>query len=94
MTPDLFDRFSGDDDVVQRVKLHDLAMALHYDTGKALLVSETGEEANAIWLPRSQVECVPTDKTVDAVKKDGQIVALPLVTITIPEWLAKDKGLI
>lgn len=98
MTPrDLFnrdgDRFSGDDDIVQKVKLHDLSMALHYDTGKAVLVSETGEEEKAKWLPKSQVEIEQTGKTVTAVKKDGQSIALPLVTVTVPEWLAKDKGL-
>jgi hypothetical protein len=76
------------------VKLHDVTMALHYDTGKAVFVSSTGEEAKAIWLPKSQVEILNEGKTCGAIDKRGQHVTVPLVKITVPEWLAKDKGLI
>ena len=85
---------SDEDNRVEKSSLHDLTMALHYDTGKAVLVSETGEESKAVWLPRSQVEVDNTGKSTDAVKKDGQIIRVTLVTVTLPEWLAKKNGLI
>lgn len=75
-------------------KLHDFEMVLHYDTGKAVLVSETGEEARAVWLPKSQIEIHREGKSGDAVKKDGQVVVLPIIAVVVPEWLAKEKGLI
>lgn len=86
--------FDDASDRVEKVSLHDLTMALHYDTGKAVLVSETGEEAKAVWLARSQIEIAPTAQQTDAVKKDGEIIKVPLVTVTLPEWMAKQKGLI
>lgn len=76
------------------VKLHDFEMVLHYDTGKAVLVSDTGEESKAVWLPKSQVEIHNEGKTGDAVKKDGQVVVLPIVVVTVPDWLAMKQGLI
>lgn len=84
----------GDDNAVTKSDLSDFDMALHYDTGKAVLVSETGEEAKAIWLPKAQIEIVRTDKTVTGTRKNGQAMNWPLVTVTVPEWLAKEKGLI
>lgn len=84
----------GDDDAVTKSDLSDFDLALHYDTGKAVLVSETGEEAKAIWLPKSHVEIVRTDKTVTGSRKNGRAMNWPLVTVTVPEWLAKEKGLI
>ena len=86
--------FDDSSDRVENVSLHDLTMALHYDTGKAVLVSETGDEAKAVWLARSQIEVESTGKQTDAVKKDGEIVKVALVTVTVPEWMAKQKGLI
>ncbi len=88
------DDFSGDREIVEKVKLHDLDMVLHYDTGKAVLVSDTGEEKRAVWLPKSQIELTRKDKQSNAIKSDGQRVVLPVVTVTVPLWLAKDKGLI
>ena len=49
-------------------------------TEKAVLV-HTGVKDNAVWLPLSQVEISPTGF--------GGI-----ETVTLPEWLALDKGLI
>lgn len=84
----------AEDDRVVKSDLHDFEMILHYDTGKAVLVSDTGEEKRAVFLPKSQVEIHRHDKTSPAIKRDGQRTVLPVITITIPEWLAKDKGLI
>lgn len=61
--------------------LVDVAMIRHAETDKAILVSETGERETAVWLPKSQIE----------IENDGQ---KNFVTITMPERLALDKGLI
>lgn len=61
--------------------LVDIAMLRHAETDKAILVSETGERETAVWLPKSQIE----------IASDGH---KNFVTITMPEQLAMDKGLI
>lgn len=98
---DLVDQMGGgkgypprDDDDVEDIRYVGLELVQHYDTGSALLLSETGEEPKAVWIPRSQVRIQPHDKSVAGFKKDGQRVVLPIVTVTMPEWLAKRKGLI
>lgn len=50
-------------------------------TEKAVLV-HTGIKEQAVWLPLSQVEIEPNDAF------DG------IETVTLPEWLALEKGLI
>jgi len=72
----------------------DLEMVLHYDTGKAVQVSDTGEEKRAVWLAHKHILINRNGREVPAVKRDGQHTILPVVTITIPEWLAKKEGLI
>lgn len=64
-------------------KLVDVAMCLHHMTEKAVLVSDDGEKEHGIWLAKSQIEMDPED-------------ALPgqTITVTMPEWLAKNDGLI
>lgn len=61
--------------------LIDLTMQLHAETAFAVLVSDDGENDNAVWLPKSQIE-------IDMAEDRG------IATVTLPEWLAKDKGLI
>jgi hypothetical protein len=61
--------------------LLDLTLQLHAETPKALLVSDDGVQKNAVWLPLSQIEYE---------KKPGS----GLVVVTLPEWLALDKGLV
>lgn len=99
MSRDLFDEIGGDEARPTfnggiAVDTIDLEMVLHYDTGKAVQVSDTGEESRAVWLPKSQIEIDSTGKNIPAIKKDGQHSVLPIVSIRLPEWLAKDKGLI
>ena len=60
--------------------LIDVSMTKHAETAKAILVSDTGDKDDAIWLPKSQIE----------VDDDGH----GNVTVTLPEWLATDKGLV
>jgi hypothetical protein len=63
-----------------RKELVDLEMRLHHETDKAVLVSDDGDRDHAIWVPLSQCEIEH--------KKNGYVV------VTMPSWLAKDKGLI
>ena len=60
--------------------LVDVAGCKHHETTKAILFSDDGDEKNAIWLPKSQIEVEDKDP--------------PTCIVTLPEWLAKDKGLI
>lgn len=58
----------------------DMEMRLHHETAQAVLVSDDGEEKNAVWLPLSQIELERL--------KNARVI------VTLPEWLALDKGLI
>lgn len=58
----------------------DIDGAIEARTGKAVLF-HTGNKSEAAWLPLSQIE-------VDETGVPG------IVTVTLPEWLATDKGLI
>lgn len=57
----------------------DLTVQLHHETEKAVLVSDTADPKDAVWIARSLIEIEPDGATH---------------TITLPEWLAKEKGLI
>jgi hypothetical protein len=72
--------------VVVKSDLIDVTVQMHADTEKAVLVSDDGDKGKAIWLPKSQIEIA----FHPSMKERGKGVA----TITLPEWLAKDKGLI
>jgi hypothetical protein len=61
--------------------LIDVLVEKHAETEKAVLVSETGDKDDAEWLPKSQIEIEPSTKK-------GQF------TVTMPEWLAKEKGFV
>ncbi len=74
--------------------LIDLPLAEHHRTAKAILVSDTGEESKAVWLPLSLVELFDMKKTATRTNKAGQKVVLPLVTVTLRERLAIEKGLV
>jgi hypothetical protein len=58
----------------------DIDGAIEARTEKAVLF-HTGDKEQAAWLPLSQIE-------VDETGVPG------IVTVTLPEWLALDKGLI
>lgn len=63
-----------------RSDLVDLTLQLHADTPRAILVSDDGDSANAVWLPKSQIEF--------ETKASG------IVEVTCPEWLAIERGLV
>jgi len=71
-------------------QLADVAVKVCSITEKAIAVAdgtievtERGDRLKWYWLPKSQIEVDPKDYEVDAE-----------VTVTAPEWLLKDKGLI
>lgn len=58
----------------------DIAVQIHAKTDRAILVSDDGDKEKAVWLPLSQIEV--------EMKQGGT------AEITLPEWLALEKGLI
>jgi hypothetical protein len=72
--------------VVVKSNLIDVTVQMHAETDKAVLVSDDGDKNKAVWIPKSQIEIA----FHPSMKERGNGAA----TITLPEWLAKDKGLI
>lgn len=68
-------------DEARKSDLIDIAMCRHAETEKALLASETADRDDAVWLPKAHIE----------VRDDGH---RNFVTVTMPEWLAVEKGLV
>lgn len=60
--------------------LHDLELQLHHETDRAILVSDDGDAANGVWLPKSVIEFEKIGK--------GRVI------VTLPEWLAVERGLV
>lgn len=60
----------------------DISGVQHAETDKAILFSETAHKTDAVWLPKSQIEI-----SHDGGRRD-------FVTVTLPERLALEKGLI
>ena len=60
--------------------LVDVAVQIFVRTERAVLVSDTGEKEDGVWLPLSQIE---TEQ-----KPDGTAI------VTMPEWLAAERGLV
>jgi hypothetical protein len=61
------------------MRIIDIEGMVHHRTEKAILFSNDGNRANAVWLPLSQIE-VDDDH--------------PIWTVTLPEQIALEKGLI
>jgi hypothetical protein len=59
----------------------ELELMIHGRNGNAYLVSDDGEKANAKWVPRSEVVISRRPRSA-------------IVDVTMPEWLAFDRGLI
>lgn len=66
---------------MSRKELHDVSLAFHRETEKAIQVSESGKQADAFWLPKSQIEW-EIDKTNEL-----------SCNVTLPAWLASEKKL-
>lgn len=76
----------------------DLELILHYDNEvkAAIQVSETGDVSKAVWLPKSEIEFRLAGRNAPATTTAGNPVpgGLPVIIANVPEWLAKEKGLI
>lgn len=81
-------------DRVEKSDLIDLDLVLHHQTELAVKVSSTGRDAQAVWIPKSRIEFVSLNRSVDGETRSGQRTLLPLVQVTLPERLAKEKGLV
>jgi hypothetical protein len=66
---------------IRKSDLTDVAVQLHRETDKAWLVSDTGNRTDAVWIPKSQAELEPD-------------YAGKCHVLTLPEWLATEKGLV
>lgn len=60
--------------------LVDITVQLLHETDRAVLVTDSTPE-NGVWLPLSQIEIEPADTG-------------GLHVVTLPEWLAMDRGLV
>lgn len=60
--------------------LIDITVHLLHETDRAVLVTDSTPE-QGVWLPRSQIEIEPSDRG-------------GLHVVTLPEWLAMERGLI
>lgn len=65
--------------------LVDLMLHQHAETSLAILVSDDGVEKSAVWLPKSQIEISVAP---------GTGASRNVVLVTLPSWLATDKGLV
>jgi len=83
-----------------RSDLVDLAMVLHHETSPgqadrgAVLVSSDGEESAAIWIPKSQCQVEAKGEMCAGHRKNGQAARFPVVTLTMPQWQAENRGLV
>ncbi len=64
---------------MSRSNLVDVEVEIHLETERAWLVSDDGDRDSAVWIPKSQAELVTERRTH---------------MLTLPEWLATEKGLI
>jgi hypothetical protein len=70
---------------MSRSDLVDLTLQRHAETKLAILVSDDGDQSKAVWLPLSQIEVAVAP---------GTGAAKGLVLVTLPEWLATERGLV
>ena len=61
-------------------RLTDITVRLVQTTDRAILVNDSDDIDKAVWLPKSQIEFE---------EKGGDI-----VEVTLPEWLAIERGLV
>ena len=66
--------------------LVDLTLTVHGESDHAYLASDDGERLRAEWLPKSQVELERLERETAAPTYDA--------VITMPLWLAQEKGFI
>ena len=75
----------------------EVLVAVHRDQAdtKAVLVSINGDGKRALWIARSQIKSYHLIGTsTEGTYQNGVRKRLPLANMTVPEWLAKDRGFI
>ncbi len=73
----------------------EVLVAFHHESDKARLVSINGENSRAVWIARTVTGSFHlTGQSTMGTDRHGQRVKLPLANMTVPEWLAKDRGFI
>jgi len=65
-------------------RLYDMVVFVHHETDLAVLVSEDGDRKRAVWLPKSQIE----------IAKKAIVNGVLYHDLTLPEYLAIEKGLV
>lgn len=74
----------------------DLILHCENEVRKELLVSIDGAEATAVWLRAAHVQFKHTGRRAPATTVHGKPLAdgLPVIAVNLPEWLAREKGLL
>lgn len=73
--------------------LKDIDLLQHHKTTLGILVSDGRVGKKPQWLPLSKVEVEDTGR-IERVWNDERLHYAPVVKVTLPEWLARQKGLI
>lgn len=108
MTGDTFDKFQppdrgrfGDNELAPAARgprvtgasnLKDLTLKLHHKTGAAVLVSDGQNGHKPVWLPLSRIEIEDTGR-IERIWNDDYRHQAPVIIVTLPEPLAREKGL-
>ena len=61
----------------------EITVHFFYETDAAILVSDDDTDGSAVWLPKSKIQCPA-----------GGVQRHDVIEVTMPEWLAIEKGLI
>jgi hypothetical protein len=73
----------------QAARLHDISAQYQTETALAVCIRET-ETGPDVWLPKAEIEVESRTRSLfDTRPQRGEI-----VTITAPEWLLTEKGLL
>ena len=70
--------------MTKQVETYEFTAVMLRATDRAVQVTETGEEKDAIWLPLSQAEIEPGQR----------INGVLWSKITVPAWIAEQRGLV
>lgn len=103
-TRDTFDLFTEPDAVRGRFGEYQfrrddepLRVCLHNQTDKAILVSLNGDARQVVWIPKFKKDGTPLIQIELSGKRErenGGLGTYEIADLRIPEWLAKEKGLI
>ena len=73
----------------------ELNVCVHVSTPQSVRISDTGDDKDGKWIPRSLLGSFHlTGKQSRGTDRKGQHCMLPIACLTLPEWKAKQEGLI